>query len=113
MTPAVGQHVLVHKGLDAPLGCSHAFQGRDIDFDVEMAAVGQDGAVLHPANMRLVDYITLSRHRNEDIADFGGVQQRHDLGTVHGCLQRADGVYLADDDVAPMPLARRATPRPQ
>ncbi len=96
---AVGHGVLFDEGFQSAFGFGGGFKRRYIDLDVEMAGVGQDGAVLHDGEISGVDDVLIAGDGDEDIADFGGVAHRHDGEAVHDRFQRPNRFYLCDDDI--------------
>ena len=64
---AVGQHELFYEVAHFPTApAGHLHQRGDIDFVVEVAAVGQDRAVLHHFHVVLVDHVQVARDGDED-----------------------------------------------
>ena len=87
---------------------------RDLDLDVEVAGVGEDGAVLEALDRAARDDVLVAGGRAEDVADLGRALDRHHLVAVHERLERPHGIDLGDDHVrAHAPRAHRhAAPRP-
>ena len=63
-----------------------------------MPRVGQDCPVRHPLEMLGGEDPGAAGHGDEDPADGGGLEGRHDLVAVHDRLQGLDRIDLADDD---------------
>src|SRR5438067_8165298 len=79
-------------------------QPGDVDLDVEVAAVRDDGAVLHPLEMRLGEHAGVAGHGAEEVADLRCLQAGHDAEPVHGGFQRLQRIDLGDHHVRPHPL---------
>ena len=72
---------------------------RNVDLDVEVAGVREDGTVFHDLEVMLADDVLVARQRQEDVADLGGLIHRHDAEAVKDSL---DGLYridFRDDDI--------------
>src|SRR5215831_18876308 len=83
---------LVHLRLDVvPLEIA---QARYLDLIVEVADVGDDGAVLHGAHVVERDDILIAGRCDEDVGARRGVLHGGYLIALHGRLQRADWVDL-------------------
>src|SRR5438067_12879073 len=74
-------------------------QRRDLDLDVEVPRVGEDGAVLHALDVLARDDGLVARRRAEEIAALGGLSHRQNLEAVHGRLERPYRVGFGRDDV--------------
>ena len=74
-------------------------QRLEVDLDVEVAAVGQDRAVVHDFHVVAVEDVHVAGRAAEDVADLGRLQHRHDAEAVHDRLQRLERVDFGDDDV--------------
>ena len=69
-----------------------------VDLDVEVAGVGEHGAVLHALEVLAPSTSRVARDGDEDVAALGRVERGHDLEALHARLERRDRVDLADDD---------------
>ena len=95
---AVGEHELVHLGLDGdPLDVRHPLQPGHIDLVVEVADVAHDGLVLHPAHVLGGDDAATAGGRDEEVGPVQHPLQGVDLVSLHGGLKGADGIDLGDD----------------
>src|SRR5262249_62244016 len=89
---AIWEGDLVHLRLDVvPLEIA---QARYLDLIVEVADVGDDGAVLHGPHVVKRDDIFIAGRCDEDIGARRGVLPGGHLIALHGRLQRADWVDL-------------------
>ena len=78
--------------------------------DVEVAGVADHRAILHGGEVLAADDVDVAGDGDEQVADLGGLGDRHDLEAVHRGLDGADRVDLGDDDVrrpCPWPAWRR------
>ncbi len=98
---AARERVFVDERPDLALGFRQPLQGRDVDLDVEVAGIGDDGAALHGQKMFFADDALVPGNGHEDVPDPGGLGHGDDGEAVHPGLQGADGVYLANEDVGP------------
>ena len=80
---AVLQGKFLHRLPDMTPGGADALQGRDVDFDVEVPGIGEDGAVFHADEMLLPDDIDVAGEGAEDIPDFCGLGHGEDFVAVH------------------------------
>ena len=79
-------------------------QRRDVDLDVEMARVADDGAVLHGLEVLLAQDVDVARGGDEQARHLGGLGHRHDAEAVHDRLEGAQRVDLEHDDVGAVAL---------
>ena len=99
---AVGKGELIDLRFDLnALDPAVAYQFGDLDFDVEVADVADDHAVLHPLHLVDANDVAAPRRRNEDIALGDGVVHLLDLVAFHRRLQGADRINLGDDHPRP------------
>src|SRR5690242_7323458 len=96
---AVAEGKLLYAGTDDPPLPALLFEGRDVDFHVEVAGIAHDGAVLHLREMLPADDAAVPRDRDEEVSYRYGVLHGHDAITVHHRLQALDRIDLRDDDV--------------
>src|SRR5690242_13722371 len=89
---AVAERIFVDELTGLPAGGGHTAQGFQVDFNVEMPRVAQDGAVLHALEMIARDYMLVAGDSDEDVADGGGVAHRHDAVAIHYGFQSFDGI---------------------
>src|SRR5205823_3563399 len=78
-------------------------QRRQLQLDVEVAAVADHGPVLHPQEVLAADDAGVAGQGDEDVAHGGRVGDGHHREAVHGRLQGADGVDFGDDNVTAQP----------
>src|ERR1019366_4836566 len=95
---AVFHGVLVNEGARSALGGRQLFERRDIDFDVEVARVGDDGAVLHKFEVLLGKHVLVAGDGAENVADFGGLFHAHHAETVHDRFEGFGRIDFGDDD---------------
>jgi hypothetical protein len=88
----VRPHVLVYgHGLHG--------QGPDVDLDVEVPRVGQDGAVPHHRNVLGADHVARSGHGDEHLAERRGLRHGQHAEAAQRRVQGPDRVDLGDDDL--------------
>src|SRR5438067_8482896 len=73
------------------------FEPGDVDLDVEVANVADDGVVLHLLNVLGTDDVAAAGGSDEEVALRGGFFHRGDFKTFHRGLQGVDRVDLGDD----------------
>src|SRR5450759_939535 len=71
----------------------------NVDFDIEVPSVAQDGTVLHDAEMLLGDDLYIARASSEDLADSGGLEHGHDLIAFHVGFDGLDRIDFRNDDL--------------
>ena len=71
----------------------------EVDLDVEVAGVGEHGAVLHALEVLAAQHVARAGDGDEDVAALRRLQRRHHLEALHPRLERAQRVDLADDDL--------------
>ena len=85
---------------------------RDVDLDVEVPRVREDGAVLEPFDVLARDDVLVAGGGDEDVSDLGAFA----IGITWKPSITASRAFIASTSVtitcAPRPLARIATPRP-
>ena len=97
--PTILHQILIYHRSDSLLGVGHLLKHLDLDFDVEVAAIGDDHAVLHHFNVRAGNCFHATGKCDEDIAYRGGFEHGHDPVTIHGGLEGTHGVDLSHDDI--------------
>ena len=80
------------------MGGADPGQGVDVDLHVEVAGIGEDGAVLHDLEMLFPEDVDVAGEGAEDVADLGGLGHGQDFVAVHEGLQALQGIDLGDDD---------------
>src|SRR6266850_2479275 len=106
---AVGELVLVEESADGP-PLAVLLQPLDVDLDVEVAAVRDDGAILHAREVLAREDAGVAGHRAEEVADRGGLERGHDAVAVHRGFQRLERVHLGDDHVGAHAFRARGQP---
>ena len=111
--PALAQHVqpapvlhavLLHHGPHLPHLAGQLVQRLQVDLRVEVARVGEDGAVLHPLEVPAVQHVHVAGHGHEHVALFRGPLHRQHTESVHGRLQRLHRVDLGHHHIGSMAL---------
>ena len=87
----------------ARLAAGELLERRDVDLDVEVAGVADDGAVLHRREVLAAQDFQVAGERAEDVADRHGLGHRHHAVAVHLGLERLERIDLGDDDVGAEP----------
>ena len=114
--PPLPQHVDAPSALERELlderthrsaAARHRSQRLEVDLHVEVAGVAEDGAVLQLAEVVTGHDRRVAGHRDEHVADRGGLGHRHHLEAIHDRLERAHRLDLGDDDVGAQALGAR------
>src|ERR1051326_953333 len=95
---AVFERVLVDEAAGGALAGAHVFKSWNVDLDVEVAGVRDDGPVLHQREMFLGEDALVAGDGAEDVAELGGLGHRHDAEAVHHGLEGLGGIDFGDDD---------------
>mmetsp|Transcript_110548 Transcript_110548/g.191602 ORF Transcript_110548/g.191602 Transcript_110548/m.191602 type:complete len:251 (+) Transcript_110548:228-980(+) len=98
--PATVHGVTVNLGLDFNLLLSVCVQPRNINFNIEMSNVANNGVILHLAEVITSDNITAPSGGDEDVSLLASIIHGGDLITLHGALQRVDGVNLSHNNTS-------------
>ena len=97
---AVGELEEVDLRLDVGFLDGVLFEPRDVDFDVEVTDVADDGFVFHLHEVLTADDAFAAGGGDEDVATLHDVLHGGDLEAFHGSLQGVNGVDLGDDDAS-------------
>lgn len=81
-------------------GFGIGFQPGDVDFNVEVTDIANNGVVLHDFEMFACEDISAAGRRDEDLADWGCLLHGGHLIARDGCLECVDGIDLGDDDAS-------------
>jgi hypothetical protein len=95
---AAGHEEAVDLGLDVGDGFSVLLEPRNVDFDVEVTDVADNGVVGHSLEVHASEDVTAAGGGDEDLALGGGLLHGGDLVAGDGGLESVDGVDLSDDD---------------
>ncbi len=98
---AVFHRVFVDKGARGALRRGHLFERRDVDFDVEVARVRDDGTILHDCEVLLGEDVLVAGNGTEDVADFGGLFHAHHAEPIHDRLESFRRINFGDDYFGP------------
>ena len=91
--------VEVHLGLDFHLGAAVGLvQPSHVDFVVEVTNVAHHGFIFHHAEVTLRYDVLVARCGADDVGTRNSVVHALYFKTVHGRLQRTDGVDFRNDD---------------
>src|SRR5205823_5693943 len=74
-------------------------QRREVDLDVEVARVGEYGAVLHHVEVLAPEHVAVAGHGDENVALAGGRDHRLDPESVHDRFESPQRVHLAHHDL--------------
>lgn len=97
---AVWHQESVDLGLDVRYRLGVCLEPGDIDFDVEVSNVADDGIVTHNAELLGGDDVTTTSRRNKDLCLWSGLIHVGDLETLNSSLKSIDWVNLSDDDTS-------------
>ena len=95
---AVGHQVAVDLGLDVLDAGSVGLEPGDVDLNIEVANVADNGVVGHGTEVLANEDITAASGGDEDLTHRGGLLHGGDLEAGHGSLEGVDGVDLGDED---------------
>lgn len=90
--------VSVDLRLDVGVLSGVGLEPRDVDLNVEVTDVANDGVLGHGLEVLSADDVSASSGGDEDVTLRGSVLHSGDLETGHGSLESVDGVDLGDDD---------------
>lgn len=88
----------VNLGLDVGDGLGVGLQPGDVDLNVEVTNVGDDGILRHDLEVLAGDDVPVTGGGDEDVGLGGSLLHGHNLVTSHGGLESVDGVDLGDED---------------
>jgi hypothetical protein len=92
------QEVAVNLGLDVLDGLSVGLEPGNVDLNIEVTNVADNGVVAHGLEVTANEDVTATGGGNEDLTDLGGLIHSLDLETLDSGLEGVDGVNLSDDD---------------
>lgn len=90
--------VAVNLGLDVLDGLGVGLQPGDVNLDIEVTDVADNGVVAHGLEVAANKDVTATSGGDEDLANLGGLVHGLDLVTLDSGLEGVDGVNLSDDD---------------
>ncbi|MMZ62869.1 hypothetical protein D1872_250950 [compost metagenome] len=64
-----------------------------------MTCVGQNCAILHHIVVLATNDITITCYRNEEIAQFGCFNHRHNVEAIHVCFNCFDCIHFSNDHI--------------
>ena len=96
--PAVGHGEAVDLRLDADLLGGVLLDPGNVDLNVEVTNVADDGVLTHHLEVLADEDVSAAGGRDEDLTERGGLLHGDDLEAGHGSLQSVDGVDLSDHD---------------
>ena len=108
MTSA-GHGVAVDLGLNIDNALSVSLQPGNIDFDIEVANVGDDSILRHSLKMLSGDDVPVAGGSDKDIAAGSSVLHGGDLVASHSGLEGVDGINFSDQDASTVRLERLRT----
>jgi len=88
----------VNLGLDVLNGSSVGLDPGDIDFNVKVTNVADNGIVLHVLKVNTSDDITATSGGDKDVSFLDSVLHGGDFETFHSSLESVDGIDFGDDD---------------
>src|SRR5258708_5812785 len=95
----VAHHVLFDELAGLPTRGRQPAERLQVDFDVEVAGVADDGAVLEAVEMIARDHILVARDGHEHVAHLRRLCHRHHAKAVHQRFYAFDGIDFGHDDV--------------
>ena len=94
------QEVAVHLGLDVLDGLRVGLEPGNVDLNVEVTNVADNGVVAHGLEVTADKDVTAASGGDEDLTDLGGLLHGSDLVALDGGLEGVDGVNLSDDNAS-------------
>ena len=94
------EEVTVDLGLDVLDGLSVGLQPGNVDLNVEVTNVANNGVVAHGLEVAANEDVTATSGGNEDLTDLGGLLHGGDLVTLDSSLEGVDGVDLSNEDAS-------------
>lgn len=85
---------------DVHAGDGVLFQPSDVDLNVKVTDVGDDGVVLHDSEVLAGDDIPVASGRDKDVGAGSSILHGGDLETSHGSLKGVDWVDLGDENTS-------------
>ena len=96
--PARRHSVSVDLSLDVGDALGVLLQPRNVDLDVKVTDVANDGVLLHDAKVVTSNDVSASSGGNEDVLLGGSLFHGGDLVTGHSGLQRVDGIDFGNNN---------------
>lgn len=106
---SIGHGVSVDLGLDVGDGLGVLLQPCNVDFNVEVANVANDGILEHDGEVGAGDDVPVTGGGDEEVGAGSGLLHRGDLVTGHGSLEGVDGVDLGDENTSTVRAERLST----
>lgn len=92
------QEVAVNLGLDVLDGLSVGLEPGNVDLNVEVTNVADDGVVAHGLEVATNQDVTAASGGDEDLTDGSSLLHGDDLEALDGGLEGVDGVNLGNED---------------
>ena len=90
--------VAVDLGLDLDSGDSVGLEPGNVDLDVEVANVADNGILGHDLKVLACDDVAVTSGGDEDVGPGSSILHGGDLVASHGSLEGVDGVDLGDEN---------------
>ena len=97
---AVLEEISVNLGFDVDDALGALLEPCNVDFNIEMADVADDGIVLHDGEVRTSDDISATGGGDEDVSLGSGFFHGENLVSLKNGLECVDGVDLSDEDAS-------------
>ena len=97
---AVGHEVTVHLGLDVLDGLGVGLKPGNVNLNVEVTNVADNGVVAHDIEVSTGQDVTATSGGDEDLTLRSSLLHGGDLVTLNSSLEGVDGVNLGDKDVS-------------
>lgn len=94
----VGHQVAVNLGLDVLNGLGVGLEPSNVNFNVEVADVANDGIISHGLEVSADQNITATSSGDKNLAKRSGLVHGGDLITLNSSLEGVDGVNLSDEN---------------
>ena len=97
---AVRHEEAVNLGLDVLDRAGVLLQPGNVNLDIEVTNVADNGVVGHSLEVLASENVTAASGGDEDLTDLGGLLHGGDLVTGHSGLEGVDGVNLGNEDAS-------------
>lgn len=106
---AIRHQVAIHLWLDVLDGLGIGLEPGNVNLDVEVADVANNGIVAHDLEMTANDNVTATSGGDKDLTQRSDLIHGVNLEARHGSLESIDGIDLGDDDTSTHAAERLGT----
>src|SRR5678816_2260473 len=91
--------VLLDKGSHWYRIAGHFFQRDEIQLQIEVSAITNNGAVFHLREMLAIDNVTVASYRDKDVSDCRRLAHGHYTEPIHHRFDCLDRIDFGDDHI--------------